>query len=692
MHATRSFSILALTGLLAAPHAAFGGASSPKSVATTVGVIPPGPPECTVTNSTFQNTDVVPLPDVAVTTSTIVVSGMGSYLWDVNAVTNLMHTFAADLDVTITSPAGTVVTLTTDNGAGNDDVFNGTVWDDQADPGSPVPYAVNPNIVTDHTFTNLVTATPLVPEEAMGAFIGENPNGTWTITISDDLAGDTGTLNGWSLEIATLPAAPLNSNLVTISNATPTPIADAAVATSTIDAPGSMGTRICRVVVTTQISHTFCADLDITLTSPSGTVVTLTTDNAAGNDDVFNGTTWDDKANPGGQVPYTSNDGLASDQTYANLVVATPLVPEEALAAFNGENPTGTWTLTVSDDLAGDTGTINAWSIDITTCSCAYTIPAEPLRVDEHAAAGTSSNLNGVFEAGETVQVEPTWQNTGTTPFQLTTNATNFIGPAGPTYVFPDTTAAYGTIGAGTASNCYEATGNCYQLHVAGARPAQHWDVSFDESAIPLDAPEGNADFMSWTIHVGESFPDVPIGNPFYRFIETIFHNGVTGGCAGGGYCPGNNVTRAQMAVFLLKAKYGSAHTPPPCTGTVFTDVPCTGGPFDPFIEELAGSNITGGCGGGAYCPGNPVTRAQMAVFLLKADLGSSHVPPACTGTVFTDVPCTGGPFDPWIEDLASRSITGGCGGGMYCPGSPNSRGQMAVFLTKTFGMLLDGQ
>ena len=64
-----------------------------------------------------------------------------------------------------------------------------------------------------------------------------------------------------------------------------------------------------------------------------------------------------------------------------------------------------------------------------------------------------------------------------------------------------------------------------------------------------------------------------------------------------------------------------------------------------------------------------------------------AYVPPACSGTVFNDVPCTGGVFDPWIEDLASRGITGGCGGGNYCPSSPVTRAQMAVFVVKTFGL-----
>ena len=61
--------------------------------------------------------------------------------------------------------------------------------------------------MTDHAYVNLTTATPLVPEEAMAAFIGEDPNGTWTLTISDDLAGDGGSLDGWSLDIETFSCA-----------------------------------------------------------------------------------------------------------------------------------------------------------------------------------------------------------------------------------------------------------------------------------------------------------------------------------------------------------------------------------------------------------------------------------------------------------------------------------------------------
>ena len=97
----------------------------------------------------------------------------------------------------------------------------------------------------------------------------------------------------------------------------------------------------------------------------------------------------------------------------------------------------------------------------------------------------------------------------------------------------------------------------------------------------------------------------------------------------------------------------------------------------------MANEGITGGCGGGNFCPTNPVRRDQMAVFLLKGEHGSSYLPPDCAG-VFGDVSCPS-TFADWIEQLAAEQITGGCGGGNYCPLSNNTRGQMAVFITKTF-------
>ncbi len=169
----------------------------------------------------------------------------------------------------------------------------------------------------------------------------------------------------------------------------------------------------------------------------------------------------------------------------------------------------------------------------------------------------------------------------------------------------------------------------------------------------------------------------------FDSAISKLVAAGVTAGCGGGNYGPSQNVTRQQMAVFVLKAKHGICYVPPPCSGD-FPDVPCSSN-FAPWIEQMAAEGITGGCGGGNFCPLNPVRRDQMAVFLLKGKYGSTFTPPPCTG-VFDDVACPS-QYADWVEKLAADEITGGCGPSTYCPLNIVNRGQMAAFLVKGFSL-----
>ncbi len=187
------------------------------------------------------------------------------------------------------------------------------------------------------------------------------------------------------------------------------------------------------------------------------------------------------------------------------------------------------------------------------------------------------------------------------------------------------------------------------------------------------------------TLNINQTFLDVSTTSFASLYIQAVYDAGVTAGCGARMYCPDNAVTRAQMAVFLLTALLPSGYVPPPAIG-IFGDVP-VGSFADDWIEDLAGRGITAGCGGGNYCPNSPVTRAQMAVLLLRALLPSGYVPPEAIG-VFGDV-AVGSFADVWIEDLARRGITAGCGGGNYCPNSPVTRAQMAVFLTTTFNLPL---
>jgi glucose/arabinose dehydrogenase len=118
----------------------------------------------------------------------------------------------------------------------------------------------------------------------------------------------------------------------------------------------------------------------------------------------------------------------------------------------------------------------------------------------------------------------------------------------------------------------------------------------------------------------GSVFADVPANHPFAKWIEQLSGEAITGGCATSPpqYCPAASVTRGQMAVFLLRAMHGGGFTPPPATGTMFSDVPASH-PFARWVEQLAREGVTGGCGSGMYCPDALVTRAQMAVFLVRA-------------------------------------------------------------------------
>lgn len=323
---------------------------------------PPGPLHTLTPVATFRSTTAVAIPDAspAGVTATLVVTTPLTSLWDVDLVTDLQHTFPGDLVVTLTSPAGTAVTITSRNGSTADDCFAGTRWDDDA----PLP-------VTDASHTSGVVSTPLVPEGALGRLIGEDPNGTWTLRVVDAVAGDSGTLAGWSLVLTTILPTP-------VGTATPfiqpqlVPIPDA-----TAPDPGVLSTLVvaevepflCELEMLTVLDHNAPSDLEVALTSPAGTTVTVTTDNGGKAFDVFEGTTWTDRA---GQT--------VTDALFAPGVAATPLVPEGAFAAFIGEDPNGEWTLSILDDTPGISGELEGWSLTVTTCPgfSALDIPTAP--------------------------------------------------------------------------------------------------------------------------------------------------------------------------------------------------------------------------------------------------------------------------------------------------------------------------
>jgi hypothetical protein len=144
-------------------------------------------------------------------------------------------------------------------------------------------------------------------------------------------------------------------------------------------------------------------------------------------------------------------------------------------------------------------------------------------------------------------------------------------------------------------------------------------------------------------------------------------------------FCPTQSVTRAQMASFLVRAlDLAPAETGP------FRDTGDTVHAAD--IDALAAAGITRGCNPPAndrYCPHSPVTRAQMASFLVRA----LRLPDA-DASPFGDT--SGSVHNDDIDALAEADITRGCNppaNTRYCPENSVTRQQMASFLVRA----LDG-
>lgn len=329
-------------------------AAAAQACASVAPASAPRLPCCPTTTRVYSTTAPLNIPDPGLATAVIMVSGAGAYLWDVDLTTFLVHGFTSDLTITLRSPFGTVVTISSGNGTSLQNVFNGTVWDDDA--GDLYP----PGAVTDATLINNATSPTLVPEEAMGAFIGQNPNGAWQLSINDVSAGASGVLNAASMTITTCDAAPTVTT-ATASVTQPVGILDQATAQSVV-VLGVAGSTLTRITCTTSIRHTACGQLIVTLTSPQGTVVTLTSGNGGANANVFNGTVWRDDA--GTFLP----PGPVTDALFVNNVTSTPLCPEEAMGAFLGENPNGLWKLSITDTAPGNTGTLDGWSLAVEAC------------------------------------------------------------------------------------------------------------------------------------------------------------------------------------------------------------------------------------------------------------------------------------------------------------------------------------
>jgi subtilisin-like proprotein convertase family protein/subtilisin family serine protease len=396
--------------------------------------------------------------------STLAVSGLTRKISDVEVTVSITHTYVSDLDLVLIAPSGRRIELALGVG-GSGDNFTGTIFDDQAT-------------------TAIASGTPpftgrFRPAQPLSALLGEDPNGTWSLEITDFFQQDQGTLTAWSIRVRTgeqsavanangfysfsnlaagtysvasvLPAGWSASGLTsraftvtgpastargndlgsavnnrfygrvfddangngvkdptepgiagrtlfidtngngtidppvqtTFTTSTPVSIPDKPTTgfspvTSSIVVSG-IGTSITDVNVRVNITHTFDADLDVFLIAPDGTRVELFTD-VGGSGDNFTNTVLDDQAATAitaGTAPFTGT-----------------FRPEGSLATLNGKNPNGTWRLEVTDDAGADVGTLNSWSVIITTAADVVQTTDANGRAHLDLAAGATSIMH----------------------------------------------------------------------------------------------------------------------------------------------------------------------------------------------------------------------------------------------------------------------------------------------------------
>jgi tRNA A-37 threonylcarbamoyl transferase component Bud32 len=221
-------------------------------------------------------------------------------------------------------------------------------------------------------------------------------------------------------------------------------------------------------------------------------------------------------------------------------------------------------------------------------------------------------------------------------------------------------------------------------------------DIYYWQVRIQIHDSFVYADGGSWWSFTARSqtFADVPIDHPEWEYIEAIYNAKLTAGCSKDpvNFCPDTNVSRAMMAVFMLRLKYGPEYLPPEATGKAFADVPKTHWAAG-WVEQMYKDGITTGCGGNPpnFCPNDDVKRAAFAVFALRTKYGAKYEPPEA-GRFFGDMPVAGKEWmEPWVDQFYREVSAAACGTDplTFCPEDSVPRSAAAELLVRAFDIPL---
>ncbi len=281
------------------------------------------------------------------------------------------HTFPGDVTALLVGPGGQSCVLMGRCGGSPDAVDASLIFDDDATAGLPAPIVSGTYRPTTCSGSVLTAPAPGGPYgSTLGAFRGTNGNGNWSLYVQDFAGGDVGQIFGWQLSIieAGAPVVEYQAAGTLIPQ-----VGAAATYPLTISVSSLTGTITGVGVRLNGLTHTYLDDLDILLVSPNGDKCMIMSD-AGGFGPGVSGARFGFTHNapgpmPDNTIPPSPGTFLPTDFEVGETMPApAPVGPYgTALSVFNGQNPNGTWSLYINDDLSGDSGLLSNWELLIYT-------------------------------------------------------------------------------------------------------------------------------------------------------------------------------------------------------------------------------------------------------------------------------------------------------------------------------------
>ena len=306
---------------------------------------------------------------------------------------------------------------------------------------------------------------------------------------------------------------------------------------------------------------------------------------------------------------------------------------------------------------ASAAGTAPASALDRNAAADTTAATAEPLRAPPPPVVSTSSFTGGTIEV--------TWEDPP--PSALITEY-KFRYKTGPGRSWSDWATLPATARSLTLTGLAEDAQHHVMIWAFNSAGSNLTFFSLGEVSVP-QAP------YRWFEH---QFSDDD-GNVHVEAIEAIAAASITLGCGPRLYCPAEEVTRGQFASMMVRAFPDQV---PDDADDFFSDD--DGTTHEGAINRLASAAVVDACAPDRFCPGDPLTRAQMATMLARALPGLA--PP--TQDHFSDD--DGAAAETAINALAANGIISGCEPGRFCPDDPVKRDQTATLLAKALNLDLN--